>query len=193
MLIRKKANDYNTFDIDLINDGKILSIYQGGSDPNLSCRFEDYRSISNITFDIPREQEELYSIFEKLYIDIINGNVLGEDTSIQSVQESMKLQKSMTWYQTINQNGVITVMCDAYPLKCPNALRITRLETGIILEFDKSQDLYVPKPSYSISINIRQSGSRIYEFCIPFNTMFKQLQGLEESKDIVKSLTIKQL
>ena len=73
MLIRKKANDYNTFDIDLVNDGKILSIYQSGSDPNLSCRFEDYRSISNITFDIPWEQEELYSIFERLYIDIING------------------------------------------------------------------------------------------------------------------------
>lgn len=193
MLIRKKANDYNTFDIDLVNDGKILSIYQSGSDPNLSCRFEDYRSISNITFDIPWEQEELYSIFERLYIDIINGNVLGEDASIQSVQESMKLQKSMTWYRTINQNGVITIMCDAYPLKCPNTLRITRLETGIVLEFDKSQDPYVPKPPYSISINIRQSGSRIYEFCIPFNTMFKQLQGLEEQKDIVKSLVNKQL
>lgn len=193
MLIRKKTNDYNTFDIDLVNDGKILSIYQGGSDPNLSCRFEDYRGISNITFDIPREQEEIYSIFEKLYIDIISGNVLGEDTNIQSAQERMKLQKSMTWYRTINQNGVITVMCDAYPLKCPNTLRITRLATGIILEFDKSQDLYVPKPSYSISINIRQSGSRIYEFCIPFNTMFKQLQGLEEQKDIVKNLTKKQL
>lgn len=188
MLIKKRTNAYNTFDIDLINDGKILSIYQSGSDPNLSCRFEDYRSISNITFDIPREQEELYSIFEKLYTDIINGNVLGEDTSIQSVQESMELQKSMTWYQTINQNGVITVMCDAYPLKCPNTLRITRLETGIILEFDKSQDLYVPKPQYNISINIRQSGSRIYEFCIPFYTMFKQLQGLEEQNDITKSL-----
>ena len=193
MIIRKKPNDYNTFDIDLVNDGKILSIYQGGSDPNLSCRFEDYRSISNITFDIPREQEELYSIFEKLYTDIINGNVLGEDTSIQSVQERMKRQRSMTWYQTINQNGVMTVMCDAYPLKCPNTLRITRLEDKILLEFDKSQDLYIPKPLYNISINIRQSGSRIYEFCIPFNTMFKQFQGLEEEKDIVKSFSKKLL
>lgn len=98
MIILKKTNDYNTFDIDLVNDGKILSIYQRGDDPNLSCRFEDYRDISNITFVIPREQEELYSIFEKLYIDIINGNVLGEDTSFQRVQESMKIQKSTTWY-----------------------------------------------------------------------------------------------
>lgn len=191
MIIRKKANDYNTFDIDLVNDGKVLSIYQGGADPNISCRFEDYRRISNITFDIPRDEEELYSIFEKLYIDIINGNVLGEDTSIPSVQESMKLQKSMSWYPTINQNGVITVMCDAYPLKCPNTLRITKLESGITLEFDKSQDMYTIKAPYSVSINIRQSGSRIYEFCIPFNTMFKQLQGLEEKKDNAMSFTKK--
>lgn len=186
MLIIKKINDYDTFDIDLVNNGKILSIYQGGSDPNLSCRFEDCRSISNITFDIPKEQEELYSIFDKLYTDIINGNVLGEDMNIQSVQERMKLQKSMTWYQMINQNGVITVMCDAYPLKCPNTLRITRLEDRIVLDFDKSQDSYVPKPPYSISINIRQAGSRIYEFCIPFNTMFKQLQVLEEQKILLR-------
>lgn len=83
-------------------------------------------------------------------------------------------------------------MCDAYPLKCPNTLKITRLDDRIVLEFDKSQDLYIPKPSYNISINIRQSGSRIYDFCTPFNTMFKQLQGLEEQKGIVKSFTKKQ-
>lgn len=105
----------------------------------------------------------------------------------------MDRQKSLSSYQTINQNGVITVMCDAYPLKSPNTLRITKLEDRITLEFDKAQDPYIPKSPYSISINIRQSGSRIYEFCIPFNTMFKQLQGLEEQKDSAKCLTKKQL
>ncbi len=73
----------------------------------------------------------------------------------------MDRQKSLSSYQTINQNGVITVMCDAYPLKSPNTLRITKLEDRITLEFDKAQDPYIPKSPYSISINIRQSGSRI--------------------------------
>ena len=58
MIIKKRPNDYDTFDIDLINDEKVLSIYQGGSDPNLSCKYEDYRGISNISFDIPKEDEE---------------------------------------------------------------------------------------------------------------------------------------
>ena len=89
MIIKERTNDYGTLDIDLINDKKVLSIYQGGSDINLSCKYDDYHSISNISFDIPEEDEELYSIFDKLYTDIVNGNVLGEDVNLQRVQESI--------------------------------------------------------------------------------------------------------
>ena len=46
MNIQKNLNDYGTFDIDLIKDDKVLSIYQTGADINFSCRHEDYRKIS---------------------------------------------------------------------------------------------------------------------------------------------------
>ena len=191
MIIKKRPNDYDTFDIDLINDEKVLSIYQGGSDPNLSCKYEDYRGISNISFDIPKEDEEVYSIFDKLYTDIVNGNVLGEDMNSQMVKERIELQKCMSWYSQIVQNGVVIVMCDAYPLSCPNILRIRKLNDRIRLEFDKSIGEGMFKAPYCISINIRQSGSRIYDFCIPFNTMFKQLQNIVVTKDSVKALAKK--
>ncbi len=46
------------------------------------------------------------------------------------------------------------------------------------------------KPFYCTTINIRQSGSRIYEFSLPFKTFFQQLQTLEEKKEHVKSLKL---
>ncbi len=77
MVIRKIPNDYNSFNIDLINDGKVLSIYRTGSDVNFSCKYGDYRRISQIMFSISSNQEELYGIFNKLYESIVTGNVLG--------------------------------------------------------------------------------------------------------------------
>ena len=132
----------------------------------------------------------MYSVFNKFYTDIINGNIFGEDESLQSVQEKMQYEKRTSWYQSLVQNGVITMLCDAYPIKCPNVLRITKKGDEIILTFNKFDGEF-PKPPYCITINIRQSGSRIYEFCIPFKTLFKQLQTVEDKKDVVKNLTKK--
>ncbi len=190
MEVKKTSNEYNSFDIDLIQDEKILSIYQTGADINLSCKYEDYRKISNISFSINSNQGEVYSVFDKFYKDIINGNIMGEDENLQSVQEQMQWEKSTSLYEALVQNSVITMLCDAYPVKCPNVLRITKKNDEIILTFDKFDGEF-PKPLYCITINMRQSGSRIYEFCIPFKTLFKQLQTVEDKKNAIKSLTKK--
>ena len=190
MEVKKTSNEYNSFDIDLIQDEKILSIYQTGDDINLSCKYEDYRKISSISFSINNNQGEVYSVFDKFYKDIINGNIMGEDENLQSVQEQMQREKSTSWYEALVQNSVITMLCDAYPIKCPNVLKIAKKDDEIILTFDKFDGEF-PKPPYCITINIRQSGSRIYEFCIPFKTLFNQLQTVEDKKDAIKNLTKK--
>ena len=187
MVVKKNHNEYNSFDFDLIQNEKILSIYQTGDDINISCKYEDYRKISNISFNVDSNQGELYSIFNKFYTDIINGNVLGEDETLQKVQEKIQHEKCTSWYQSLVQNGAITMLCDAYPIKYPNILKITKKEDEIILTFDKI-DGGLPKTPYCISINIRQSGSRIYEFCIPFKTLFKQLQNIDIEKEPTKNL-----
>ena len=126
MEVKKTSNEYNSFDIDLIQDEKILSIYQTGADINLSCKHEDYRKISNISFSINSNQGEVYSVFDKFYKDIINGNIMGEDENLQSAQEQMQWEKSTSLYEALVQNSVITMLCDAYPIKCPNVLKITK-------------------------------------------------------------------
>ena len=112
---------------------------------------------------------------------------MGEDENLQSVQEKMQYERCTSWYKSLVQNWVITMLCDAYPIKCPNVLKIAKKDEEIILTFDKF-DGELPKTPYCISINIRQSGSRIYDFCIPFNTLFKQLQNVEDKKNAIKCL-----
>ncbi len=190
MKVKRNRNEYNSFDIDLIQDEKMLSIYQTGADINLSCRYQDYRKISNISFNIPDNQGEIYSVFNKLYTNIISGNIFGEDESLQSVQEKIQSEKNTSWYRSLVQNNVITLLCDAYPIQYPNVLKIAKKKEEIVLTFDKVDGGF-PKDPYSISIHVRQSGSRIYEFCIPFKTLFLQLQTVENEKEETKSLTKK--
>ena len=167
---KKTSNEYNSFDIDLIQDEKVLSIYQTGADINLSCKYEDYRKISNISFNIASNQGKVYSVFDKFYTDIINGNVLGENENLPIVQEKMQDEKSTSWYKSLVQNSVITMLCDAYPINCPNVLKISKKDDEKILTFDKF-DGELPKAPYCITINIRQSGSRYMIFVFHF-TLF---------------------
>lgn len=183
MEIKKTINEYNALDIDLIQDEKILSIYQSGADINLACKYSDYRKISSISFNIYSNQGEVYAIFNKIYTNIINGNILGENENLRIIQEKMQSEKCTSWYQSLVKNGVITVLCDAYPVKFPNVLEIIKKENEIVLTFTKFEGEF-PKAPYCISINIRQSGSRIYEFCIPFKTLFQELQTIETKKEI---------
>ncbi len=178
MIIKKTLNDYNTFDIDLIKDNKILSIYQSGDDINFSCKFDNNSKISNIDFSISNE-DNIYYIFNKLYENIINGNVLDENINLNEVKKRIEFQKNMSYYNSLVKDNIITILSDAYPISSPNILKINKNDNEIILSFYKIGNEY-PKSPYYIPINIRQSGSRIYEFCIPFKTVFDELQNIED-------------
>ncbi len=158
MEVKKTINEYNSFDSDLISDNKILSIYQTGDDINLSCKFNDYSKISTIDFCISKDQEILYYIFNKLYENIVSGNILDENICSNKVQERINIQKNMSYYKSIVKNDVITILSDEYPIYCPNILKINKTKENIILSFNK-EDGKVPKIPYLISINIRMSGS----------------------------------
>ncbi len=187
MIIRKNQNDYSTFDIDIIEDNKVLSIYQTGLDINLSCRFDNYCKIATINFNISSDQGELYNIFNKLYENIISGNILDEDASLKTVQRRMKTEKNMSYYKELIEDDGIIILSDAYPKSCPNILKINKVDEVIMLSFTK-KDGEVPKMPYCIPVHIRQSGSRICEFCIPFKTLFYKLQDVADEKEVNKTL-----
>ena len=186
MVIEKQINDYGSFDITIKDSEKVLTIFLGGDDPNISCRYEQYKRISEISFDILESESEIYPIFEKLYDNIVSGNVLNGNSSNKTTIEMMESQRSHSWYKDIVSSDTITIISDAYPIKCPNVLKIKKTEGKIELEFTKEdgREMGQYKSPNNITINIRQSGSRIYDFCIPFKTLYSDLQNITETKQL---------
>ena len=133
MIIKKTLNDYNTFDIDLIKDNKILSIYQSGDDINFSCKFDNNSKISNIDFSISNE-DNIYYIFNKLYENIINGNVLDENINLNEVKKRIEFQKNMSYYNSLVKDNIITILSDAYPISSPNILKINKNDNEINIQ-----------------------------------------------------------
>ncbi len=181
MNITKTKNEYDTFNIKLEDENKVLSINQVGQDLNIACKYNDYRKLSDISFSISIENEELYFPFNKLYSNIVDGNILGEDISLDRVKQTSNLEKNTNLYQKIVQNEVITILSDTTPIDYPNILRIIKEEDKIILKFEKVEAHFRKIPFY-IPIDIRTSGSRLYDFSIPFKTLFKELQNLKDKE-----------
>lgn len=176
MKIKKIRNDEGTYNILLIQENSTLTILQQGMDYTLECKCNTYKMISKIDFEINKDMEEIYEIFNNLYETIINCNIPTETPN-------------MPLYKEIVQNGVITVKCDAHSINTPNILRISKREDETInLNFEKIPSLEFKIPD-RVSVHIRQSGSRIYGFACPFKTLFLELQNVREINED-KKLTL---
>ncbi len=196
MEIEKYNNSYGMYDVSITAEGKILSVTLGGDDVNLSCRFVDFQKIEDISFDVLEEYGEVYSLFERLYMNIVSGNVLGMDEERESTKRSMEQMRSYSWYKEIVNDGVVIIYSDAYPVECPNILRIRRWPGKIELSFEQRQNENnrLPKNPFCINVNVRQDGSKSHEFCYPFKDLYKRLQNVsceKDEKNVEKRFTIK--
>lgn len=192
MILKKKSNEYNSYDIELMDEDKVLSIRQTGDDYTWFIRLNDYSHITDVDFVIPAS-EEVYPLFRQLYERIVSGNVLGYDKIDDKIRESMEMETHTTWYKNIVRDGEIKIMCDAYPMAVPNILTIKKVEGAINLSFKKVESEREHKTKYYISINIRQSGSRIYDFANPFKLLFRELQLVKETDIPMKKLDAKNM
>lgn len=184
MIIKKNANDYGSYNIEITDEDKVLVIQQEGDDNTWYVRYKDYSRVNEMDFVIPDSEEELYPLFESLHERIVSGNVMGWDVNRKDTQERMASETSTSWYKDTVKDGVITILCDAYSISCPNILTIKKVEGVIVLGFQKIEnEKRERKPKFSISIKIRQSGSRIYDLALPFKLLFRELQ-LVNSPDI---------
>ena len=186
MIVEKHYNDYGLFDIIMKDSNKVLSVSLSGDDYNISCNYNSFEKISEISFDIFREEEELYPIFEKLYNNIISGNLLNGNLTDSNTLTYMKSQRNYSWYSDIVNDDGITIMSDATPVTCPNILKIKKELDRIKLLFtqEDGKKIGIFKNPFSINIHVRQSGSKLYDFCIPFKTLYKDLQNVTEKKGI---------
>ena len=110
---------------------------------------------------------------------------LSGDLNNPDILASMTSQRNYSWYNDIVDSDGITVISDATPVTCPNILKIKKELGRIKLVFtqEDGKEIGVPKNPYCIRIHVRQSGSKLYDFCIPFKTLYKDLQNVTETKD----------
>ena len=70
-------------------------------------------------------------IFNKLYENIITGNVYGQRQEDSEALERNEYYKLSSWYQNNVKDGIITVYSDVYPINCPNIVRLKKYENKI--------------------------------------------------------------
>lgn len=159
MRIDRNINEYNNYDLDITKNGKVLSIYQAEESFYIACKYTNYKSVSDIDFNIT-EDDPIYSVMDHLYTSIVETN---------NSEESHK---------SIVENGIITIYSDSYSLKDTNILYISKQDNIITFSFNKIERKEVFKPASTIFIKIKENNSRSEDFPIVFQETFNELQKL---------------
>ena len=155
----EERTDGNYYDIKLKRDGnKTCSIFFGG---NLDLYFSLENFDNDSTFIIGKDNYEIYTLFDKLYHDVLNANIyekltdreinfiiliseLEEEDYRQKIAEELKrrekyqndLRKSIQ-YKSLVQDGVITWRSDEYFDEIAPFVKIKKQEDTYVLEFGK--------------------------------------------------------
>ena len=155
----KERNDGNYYDIELKRDSdKTLSIFFGG---NLDLYFSLENFDSDPTFIIGKDNYEIYTLFDKLYHNIIDANIyekltekeinfiilmseLEEEDYHQKIAEELKERekyernlKENIQYKSLVQDGIIIWKSDEYFDEIAPFIKIKKQEDAYILEFGK--------------------------------------------------------
>ena len=178
--IKRATNDYyHGYDYNISDGNNILTIFFGGTlDLYMVIRTKDYIPYGknhNIDFNISKDNYELYSIFDKLYNEIINAK-LYDDESLNKGLNKREPYKSL-----VNKDKSITWRSDDEPFKQADRVTITKEEDNYKLSFSRvSYDLdsQYSRNGFSIPVRFRNSGSRYDPFNIAFMKMFNRLQNI---------------
>jgi len=97
----------NRYDINLVKDNKIMSLYQCEGNLYLSCHYSDFRDIKSIVFEI-NSKNKIYELFEKLYNNLDNYKIISLDYSIKC-PHMLKIRKqenniALSFYKIFNSN-----------------------------------------------------------------------------------------
>lgn len=194
MKIEKVPNFENTYDIKLTKDGKtltilfsrVLDLYMVLGDGDMI----PFRTSKTINFDIDTNDKEVYELFDKLYSDIINGNVFGKKFKRKKAIDSSLI---CSYNLLVDENKNIIWASDDGLLDEVDRMQITKMSDSYRLTFtrnDKQSDFDFKSPT-GIYIRLRTSGSRYDPFHIPFMRMYQSFQKIDEkSSDNVKDSPI---
>ena len=201
MEIKCYTDDRGSKDYIFKSNGKQLKIMFGGTldlfiqlvSPNLN---ED--ELGYDTFNITKDNYQIYSLFDKLYNDIKECNIYDidelelsmceTDEEIQQLYESKKESnefiKSTEKYKNIFDGKSIIWYSDEYEQDKTDILKITKEEDKYVLEFFEQaieKDTCDMRYPGLITIRLRNSGSYQHPFNIVFMRMYQKLLEYDPS------------
>lgn len=183
MEIQKVKNTEGSYDIWLKKDNKELKImFAGNQDLYISLSNGDFipqRQNTSMYFDITKENYEIFSAFDKLYNNIINGNIFDKD---MHSKYRLDYLKSYDYHNIVDKEKNINWISDDGPEELEDRITISKSDEDTYrLTFfrnDKELDCGF-KSNTSIFVRFRTSGSRYGFFYCPFMIMFQELQNLD--------------
>lgn len=173
-----------------ISDGEksFVIIRKNAPDLYLIPDFNAINDNDDIKFVINESDDKIYSIFEILYHDIINGNVFGSENETKKLKhkeiEQRKENQKLAQRTGLVKDGVIFWHSEDFDLfELSAVLKIEKHEKGIEITFSKNKtdkDFLCNWPTYAIRIS--ESWSIYQSFFCPFVRLHRQLQALEVDK-----------
>jgi hypothetical protein len=195
----KKTGDMSYPDVEISDDINTFTIARKGlPDPCWFPNINAFRNSGDITFTIKEEDGNIYILFNKLYQDVINGNVfpLAESDIRGKSPEEIKILKrekakdraelrDKAQKSGLVNNGVINVHSEDYDAyDYASILTIKKEGKHIKIIFSKnkinSESTYMTLPSYHVRIT--ESCSIYSPFEILFTNLHRQLQSLDWEK-----------
>lgn len=190
MKLKRTKNDMNSYDYELINDGKILRILYGGNlDLYMSVSDGELLGDENksIDFDITKENYEVYSLFDRLYKRVINGEVFEYDEEEMDdffplESEATDYTKTYAYQLLVKPDMSIEWISDEGPIDQEDKVNISIFDNDTYrLRFTRNSHPldFGFKNSLGISVRFRNSGSRYDPFNCVFMGMYQEMQKID--------------
>lgn len=210
MKITKRKSEIGTYDIRIEeNDDKHLDVLFGGNG-DIYWIYDNYE-VADVeedsmyeAFEIPSTEPGIYKIFNELYEDLVNcrifvpeinelypGQIKEDEERCHRSNEDLKKDYR---YNLLVKDKVITWYSDEEYHEIAEIVRITKTETGILLEFIRQStrdDMGSLRLPGWYSIRFRTSGSTYTPCDMVFWRHFNNLQNYEEQPTIDNNHTLK--
>ena len=188
MQIKKYKNEENSYNIELINNNLILRIlFARNLDLYMHLETDEIpeNEDCSISFDITKEDYDIFLLFDSLYNDIIKGNVFGKDLCLDNEEnELFNYRNSFEYQKLVDKENNITWISDDNPNDTKDSLTISKLDEDTYrLTFKRNKEkIKNPYQDFSsIRIRFRNCGSKYNPFNCAFMRMYQSLQEIDDT------------